>query len=228
MKLLTANNAKLQKSMAYGYYSVGLHLAPFTLSGFNVCPMASKGCAAACLNTAGMGNYPNVQKSRIEKTKRFFNDRDGFMVDVVKDISSAQSKAFKLGKKLVVRMNLTSDIRWETVKLPHSGKTIFELFPDVQFMDYTKLLNRRDIPGNYHLTVSRSENNETEALATPHNVAIVFGTKRGEDLPKTYKGRNVVDGDLYDMRFLDGVNVVVGLRAKGKGQTDTSGFIVRL
>ena len=49
----------------------GLHLAPHTLSGYNVCPHASKGCAEACLNTAGRGRMNMVQDARIKKTIMF-------------------------------------------------------------------------------------------------------------------------------------------------------------
>ena len=54
------------------------------------------------------------------------------------------------------------------------------------------------------------------------NVAIVFRNQ----LPKTYKGFNVVNGDLHDLRFLDPRNSIVGLKAKGKAKTDTSGFVL--
>jgi hypothetical protein len=53
------------------------------------------------------------------------------------------------------------------------------------------------------------------------NVAAVFKT-----IPKTWKGFPVVDGDETDLRFLDGKNVIVGLKAKGKAKKDTSGFVV--
>jgi len=124
-KLLTENNAKLAKGRDFGYYSVGLHLAPYKLSGFNVCPMASQGCAAACLNTAGNGNYPNVQKSRISKTRRFFEDRVNFLDDLCIDIFKAVKHAKSQGLKLSVRLNLTSDIRWETIKLPHINRRLW-------------------------------------------------------------------------------------------------------
>ena len=38
------NNAKTIKGQKYGYKTAILYLAPSTLSGFNVCPMASNGC----------------------------------------------------------------------------------------------------------------------------------------------------------------------------------------
>jgi hypothetical protein len=45
----------------------------------------------------------------------------------------------------VVRLNGTSDIPFENIKFM-DGKNIFELFPEIQFYDYTKIPNRKDIP----------------------------------------------------------------------------------
>ena len=47
-----------------------------------------------------------------------------------------------------------------------------------------------------------------------------------KDIPKTFKGLEVIDGDEHDMRFLDKDNVVVGLKAKGKARNDYSGFVI--
>lgn len=219
MKLLTENNAKVLKGLEFGYLNVILHLAPFNLSGKQVCPKASKGCASACLNTAGMGVFSNVQNARKEKTLRYFNDRENFMADLRKDVHSAIRKAKKKGLKLAVRINGTSDLPALAIKVANE-------FPDVQFYDYTKIAKTfdRELPKNYHLTFSRSEVNDTEVdkvLAKGFNVAVVF-----DKLPKTYKGYKVIDGDENDLRFLDGKNVVVGLKAKGKAKKDDSGFVI--
>ncbi len=108
---------------------------------------------------------------------------------------------------------------------------IFDHYPDVQFVDYTKNHTRfaRKLPANYHLTLSRSEVNEAEcleALARGVNVAIVFAG----DKPAQWNGFDVIDGDKHDLRHLDprGAGVVVGLSPKGrKAKRDTSGFVVR-
>jgi hypothetical protein len=96
-----------------------------------------------------------------------------------------------------------------------------DAFPMVQFYDYTKIPNRRNVPSNYHLTFSRSETNQQHVAMTQYNVAVVFDT-----LPATYLGRTVIDGTETDLRFLDPNNVVVGLKANGKAKKDTSGFTV--
>ena len=221
MKLLTIGNTKTVKGEALGYQTYIMHLAPSTLSGYNTCPMASKGCAAACLNTAGRGRFTATQEARIRKTRSFFEDRTAFMSQLVKDIEAAIRKAAREGMTPVFRLNGTSDIRWETVSVG-GFRNIMEMFPTVQFYDYTKLANRRDIPSNYHLTFSRSESNYVDVTAmmdTDTNIAIVF-----DELPATFNGRKVIDGTETDLRFLDPKSVIVGLLAKGKAKKDTSGF----
>ena len=54
------------------------------------------------------------------------------------------------------------------------------------------------------------------------NVAVVFRNQ----LPKTWKGFEVVNGDDTDLRFLDKRGVVVGLIEKGKAKKDESGFVL--
>ena len=228
MKLLGIANTKTMKGEKLGFRTYIMHLAPSRLSGYQVCPMASPGCASACLNLSGMGVFSNVQKARIQKTKRFFEDRGAFMDQLVKEVQAAIRSSAKAGLTPVFRLNGTSDIRWETVAVFLDGfwyTNIMEAFPSVQFYDYTKIPNRRDIPSNYHLTFSRSEVNEMEALqvlsAGVMNVAVVFDT-----LPAKWAGVKVVDGTETDLRFLDDRAVVVGLKANGKAKKDQTGFTV--
>jgi hypothetical protein len=223
MRLLTEGNPKTAKGLALGYLSFIMHLAPYKLSGYNVCPKASQGCAAACLNTAGRGKFTSIQEARIRKTHWFFQNRETFMAQLVKDIRAGIRKASRLNLIPVFRLNGTSDIRWETVAVDGYAN-IMEMFPTVQFYDYTKIANRRNIPSNYHLTFSRSESNDLDvniALLYGMNVAVVFS-----ELPETYMGLRVIDGTETDLRFLDPSRVIVGLIAKGKAKTDTSGFTV--
>lgn len=232
MKLLSRQNAKTVKGEKMGYLTFILYLAPSTESGYQTCPMASKGCAEACLFTAGMGRFDNVRNPRIRKTRYFFEDRGGFMTDLVSDIEAGIRKGDRDGMTPVFRLNGTSDIRWETVPCERNGKifpNVMTAFPNVQFYDYTKIPNRRNIPSNYHLTFSRSESNDKyidTALDNGMNVAVVFDTKKKDDLPSSYRSLPVVDGDETDLRFLDVTGSIVGLRAKGDAKKDDSGFVV--
>jgi hypothetical protein len=228
MALLTppTAQAKMTKSAKSGVYlPYILHLAPADLSGYNTCPKATAGCKAACLNTAGMGVFNNVQKARIQKTKYFFEQRREFYAQLIKEVASAERKANKLGKQLTMRLNGTSDLQWEAYKM-QDGNTIFELFPNVIFYDYTKIAKRQPKPfSNYSLTFSAADGNDIDvavALQKGMNVAVVF---RGDTLPQEWQGKTVIDGDTDDLRFLDPQNVVVGLRAKGKAKKDKSGFV---
>lgn len=228
---LLSTNSKLEKSVT-GFMILGLQMAPHKLSGYNVCANASAGCASACLFTAGRGAYSNVKKGRINRTIYFFKARLKFLAQLDEEVARAERKAKKNSVKLAMRLNTISDIPWEKVKV-RDGQTIFELYPNVTFYDYTKDLNRAidfaqgHMPANYDLTFSRSEANEAEckaALGFGCNVAVVFA---GKALPKDWKGYAVVNGDQSDARFLDKKGVVVGLVAKGEGRYDESGFVVR-
>lgn len=217
--LSTGTDAKTVKGEKFGWQTFILYLAPHIASGRNVCPWASKGCAAACLNTAGRGAMKSVQDARLRKTRWFFEDREGFMKALESDIDAAAKLAMRNKMKPCIRLNGTSDIGWERV---------IASFPTMQFYDYTKSKDRilAPVPANYHLTFSRSEENEADALdvlSHGKNVAVVFSSS---DLPEHWNGYGVIDGDESDLRFLDEDNVVVGLKAKGKARQDTSGFVV--
>lgn len=229
MKLMTYGNSKTMKGESLGYLTAILHLAPSRLSGWNVCPNASKGCILGCLNTAGRGIYARTQAARIRKTAMLFQERDAFMALLIKDIIAVVRKAKRERMKPAIRLNGTSDLRWETMSVTYNGqeyRNIMALFPKVQFYDYTKLANRRNLPKNYKLTFSRSEANSAHVIAAIDNgmnVAVVFA----KTLPAKYAGRRVIDGTAHDLRFLDPKKVIVGLVAKGKARRDVSGFVVR-
>ena len=227
MKLLTTQNYKTTKGEKLGIITGILYLAPAKISGYEVCPRRSEGCTKSCLYSAGRGAFNTVQKSRVAKTKMFFEQRDAFMDQLRKDIKSLVNKASKQNMVPAIRLNGTSDIEWTRLG-------IVDEFPDVQFYDYTKVLNRvtKERPSNYHITFSKNESNEVECLAAIKagvNVAVVFDTKKGEDLPETWNGAPVYDGDDTDVRFLDPKGgYVIGLRAKGKARKDQTGFVVKI
>ena len=233
--LLTSGNQKILKGEKMGYITKGIHLAPANLAGYEVCRWRSKGCTMSCLNTAGRGQMNSVQQSRIAKTKLFFEQKMDFFTKLSKEITSTIKSSLKKEMQAVFRLNLTSDISWEN-EINEDGVTIFEKFGKTQFYDYTKSFKRmcnflgkpfikgEKFPSNYHLTFSRSENNDTKCemvLAMGGNVAVVFRNQ----LPDTWKGYEVVNGDDTDLRFLDKRGVVVGLIEKGMAKKDETGFV---
>ena len=218
------NNAKTIKGQKLKVMTAILYLAPAKSSGFNTCPMASKGCAASCLNTAGRGQMNSVQLGRINKTKWYFLERESFLIQLKKEIRSHINRCKIKGFTPAIRLNGTSDISWERHNL-------FNEFKEVQFYDYSKIYKRaikwadKKYPKNYHLTYSLNEDNKKEAmqvLKRGGNVSVVFRNKK---LPKKFKGFKVINADESDVRFKDPKNVIAGLYAKGKARYDQSGFV---
>jgi hypothetical protein len=226
-------NPKTIKGQKYGFMTGVLYLAPANLSGRNVCSMAEKAaCKNACLNSAGRGAFSNVQRARIAKTNYYFDDRAGFMANLAADIKLLVKKAAARGLVPLVRLNGTSDIKWENVPLTIAGveyPNIMAAFPDIQFYDYTKIANRDNVPANYDLTFSYSgvpqyQQYVSKAIAKGMRVAVVFRTR--DAIPKSFLGLDCVDGDDSDIRHIDAAGVIVALYAKGKARRDNSGFVV--
>ena len=218
------------KGLAYGWRTAVLHLAPYKLSSKNVCPSASKECAAACLNTAGRGQQNNVQKARLRKTEYFHKNRSGFIWQLANEIEMLKKRSKKAGYKFAVRLNGTSDLSWERFRLL-DGQSLMDAHPDVQFYDYTKVYNRltKDIK-NYYLVFSYSGSNRLEcmkALKRGYNVAVVFK----DDLPARHWNHPVVNGDIHDLRFRDEPfahdwgALIIGLRAKGRARKVQNEFV---
>jgi len=226
-------NAKTVKGEKIGFYTGILYLAPSDLSGFNVCGMAKLAkCKEPCLYTAGRGAFNSIQLARISKTQYYFNERNNFMINIYKDIEKGISKAKKLNQELLIRLNGTSDIRFENVSFVHNGieySNIMEAFPNVQFYDYTKYTNRDTLPVNYDLTFSYSgadtftKYNDI-AITKGYRIATVFRYEK--NIPSVFKGIKVIAGDNSDVRHIEEKNTIVALYAKGKAIKDTSGFVV--
>jgi hypothetical protein len=207
LNLLTVANAKTTKGQAKGYATAILYLAPAWESGHNTCAKHTTECAEACLFSAGRGAMQNVIDARLRKTRMFFEERAKFLDLLDKDIEQFAANAAALDYEPAIRLNGTSDIRWEKYGVP-------QRHPRRRLYDYTKLTNRRDIPANYHLTFSYSGDNLADcmvALANGINVAAPFMKP-----PKTWLGYPVVDGDEDDLRFLNNETCVLALKPKGK------------
>jgi len=208
-----------------------LYLAPHNLNykGITLCKDASNGCIASCLYSAGRGKFTNVQSSRINKANYFVSDKKAFLSQLLFEIRKEIEKASNKGEKIAFRLNGTSDIDFLYLLDKHFNFNVDLLqYDKVYFYDYTKSLPRAKRYQNYRnytLTFSKSETNQkevSEALNLGINVAAVFGS----DLPKTYKGVKVIDGDKSDLEMIKFKSVILGLKAKGKAKKDTTGFVI--
>ena len=230
-RFFSTDSAKAIKADKFGYLNGINYMAPHDTGGAgNLCPHSTAGCRALCLGmysgqaamVTDLETGTNAtRESRMRKAQYFMNDRKAFLAEMTWHIQDLAKKAKRKGKTLAIRPNGSTDINF-------SG--IARRFPDTQFIDYTKSLQRvldKKRPSNYHLTFSLSEKNKAEALralAAGFNVAAVFG--HGQ--PKRYLGHDVIDGTLHDLRHLDPSPCIVGLDPKGaKAMNDTSGFVIR-
>tara|TARA_R110002020_G_scaffold153550_1_gene332948 strand:- start:329 stop:1060 length:732 start_codon:yes stop_codon:yes gene_type:complete len=224
-------DAKTIKGNGDKYETAIMYMQPWKSSGINVCANAEiAGCIDGCLFTAGRGAMNTVQAARAKKTAWFAADRDGFMAQLVVDVTKFVKYCDKQGVMPVIRLNGTSDIRWERIAVDDYAN-IFDMFPTVQWYDYTKIANRKiENVSNYHLTFSYSEANPLYkkqieiAKAKGMNMAVVF--RSVDAIPHHFMDRPVISGDADDLRFLDPDGVVVSLYAKGRAKKDTSGFVI--
>jgi|TARA_R100000458_G_C8223519_1_gene207192 hypothetical protein len=238
-KLVTTNTKLEKHSDDTKYLTAGFQLAPHWISGYNTCPSATIGCGTVCLFGSGHGQdhmihngNHNVWIARIARTIIWFEHRDEFIKQALKEIAAFKRRAARLHAKTALRPNVISDINF------------FFLFPSLwdqgldAIYDYTKNIKHIGFHnvGTYHITLSRTEKTTDsdidKAINNGVNVAVVFDTKKGQPLPSKWKHWDVIDGDLSDNRFLDKqINhkaVIVGLREKKTGKTENNGFIVKV
>ena len=244
--LLTVDgNPKVAKGASIGVLTGVLHLLPATRyddlraaqglprMGVNLCPFAGS-CAAPCLNTAGRGGIPqtsfagkaffnNVEQGRYRRTHEYFTDRAAFIARLIAELGKLAAVARKHGMEPAARLNGTSDIHW-AVRHPEVVRAAQAL--GVRLYDYTKRPVKYVADAPVHYTYSLDVGSDREAHAIAYlraggNVAIVFAN----GLPATWNGYPVIDGDETDVRYMDPRGSVVGLKAKGKARTDTSGFV---
>mgnify|MGYP003322744987 FL=1 len=225
--LSKGGNAKINKNEITTF---NLSLAPYKQNskGVNLCPKASKGCALACLFTAGRGKFTNVQQARINKTNYYLFDKQKFLNQLAKEINKIALKSTITNEKFALRLNTLSDVDFVYQLKKYCDLDLLndDTYKNIIVYDYTAIIGKvkKYLGTRYHLTLSRKENNEQdvmEALEMGGNVAIVF-----KEIPKTYKGYRVVDGDKTDLEMTKYKNVVLGLKAKGDAKKDTTGFVI--
>lgn len=229
--LRVGDDPKTVKGEAQGVKTAIMYLAPHDIAwaGRTVCGGSTKLCRKACLYSSGKGKLNTVQQARINKTLAWWNNREGFIRQLVSEIAIHEIKCKRDGFIPAVRLNGTSDIAWESV-----APELFSDFPEVIMYDYTKIGPRmtKQLPSNYSLTYSRSEDTTLDTieklLTLGKNVAGVCNAKPKEEKPLFWNGWPCIDGDKSDVRFVDPKGVIVLLSAKGDARKDCSGFVVQL
>lgn len=214
---------KLELSENAGVLTYGVYLAPWNMSGYQVCAGGAH-CHEFCLNGSGQNKadelahgreYSKINQSRIKKTRLFYQNRPLFMRVLIREISRAYMRAQSAGMPFAIRINCTSDLNLELFIDPDTGKNILDLFSFIQFYDYTKVAGRAKLVGkydNYDITFSYDGYNWNIAekfLEAGGRVAVVFDNNG--PLPSTFCGYKVINGNNYDMRYLDPAGCIVGL-----------------
>lgn len=237
VKLLGKSNAKTEKNDRETHI---LYLIPTDKNSKkkNLCPFASKGCAKACLVSAGRGKFNNVRTARANKTEYFVQDPKTFTAQIILEIEFLIIRAKREGKQIAVRLNGTADIdflylfkkyhNWDyETKAAHPATNE----SGVIFYDYTPNPHKykRYRGTKYALIFSKKEDNPEEVQNVLNEGGKVSAVFKG-DLPETYNGIKVVNGDLRDDLIIDIVNdpdpVIIGLKAKGDAKKDTTGFTI--
>lgn len=193
---------KTDAGEAYGVYTAVLYMAPDTEAfdpgdGRTMCPMAGR-CSIVCLgHNSGHLAMSHAQQARLWKTTLFLGARDLFDELIEHEIGLHERQALGLGLIPAARFDGSTDTGY--------GAVLAKRFAGVQWYDYTKVkarLRRSTKQLNYDLTYSLSERHRG-ALPAGFNVAAVFASRKGEPFPDTFRGREVINGDEHDARFLD-------------------------
>jgi len=213
-------NTKIAKTNRGGLYRVAsLSLMPDRI----LCPGSkAAGCFEGCLKGAGRGRFDNVAAGRQWRSDLWHQDQGQFLERLINELGNFSKLCQKNGITPAARLNTISDIPFEKFGIP-------ELFPEIYFYDYTKRAARLNkTPDNYRLMFSYSgraqyQNQVQIALGAGVPIAAVFR----DQLPGSFLGRPVIDGDKSDLINSKAGPVIIGLKAKGAlAKADQSGFVI--
>jgi hypothetical protein len=221
---LPDGNAKLGADTRY--FNAGITLAQGNLSGHEVCHGRGAcfqfGDMNPCLGNWGRseGDTGRILNSRIGRTKCLFEAPEDFDRILRAELLKVDRMAERRNVPVAFRPNVLSDYPWHRSRF----SWIFEAFPEWQFYGYTKIRStyssflRGELPENYHLTFSYSENVPDDylidLLQRGGTVAVPFATKSVRGFPARFLGFPVCEGVSSDLRFLDDGGTVIGLTAK--------------
>ena len=221
-------NTKLKKSSKGVYNVAGLSLMP----SLKFCPMSKNaGCFDLCLKSAGRGKFNNVVNARNNKSNFYNNDKNLFIELLIHELKLHVINCKKNNVNPSARLNVLSDIPYEKIFINNFGVTVFDLFQEIYFYDYTKRSNRLEACNkikNYKLMFSYSGKQEyqkqvSKAIEFSNPIAVVFKN----EFPKTFLNRPVFDGDLSDIDNSTKDNHIIALKAKGSlARNSFNNFVV--
>jgi len=217
-------NTKIGKNKNENYLVFSLNLKPAQteINGkiYNVCPFLTDGCKDSCVGTNGHFSMKNgsAYKAQVRRTNHYFNNTESFYITLNEEIIKAKKQAKRKDSTAVFRLNAYSDINHEKQSKRYLGQCIMSDNDDAIFYDYTKDENKAltNNISNYYVTFSHNENVTIEhslSLLSKTNVAMVF-----EEIPNTFRGFPVYNGDLDDNRFLDPKGHIIALKFKGSAK----------
>ena len=235
MKLLstTKSNTKVKKSIknmtAWANVNEPDYASLSLMPDYKICGGSkSAGCMELCLKGSGFAKiFKTVNDARQKKTEFLLNDKIGFINQLDKELFNFNKKCISKNKTGFVRLNTISDY-------PFYKTGLMERYPDLIFVDYTKIAKRLfdQLPENYYLIFSFSgrlqySNQVKLALKTDYRISVVFKC----DFPETFLGRKVIDGDKSDLNNVLQYNKIIGLKFKEINKEDyelykNNGFIV--
>jgi hypothetical protein len=207
-----SSSAKAKKSdlKHTEYVNVILYLIAADYLGPKLC-VNFKNCKEGCLMWSGHGGNYNCTRGRVLKTLALLLYPSDFRARIQSDAKAAKAKAKKQGKKLVLRLNGTTDLNPKAFGLSEDQNIIR--------YEYTKCLAYALNQSNSHIHYTYSfygnESEAVQALKAGINVTVVL--RKGQDLPSWAKGYNVINGDDHDLRFLDQSGSIVALTEKTGG-----------
>ena len=223
---LPENQKKLGKSEIF---TVGLTLQHANVSGVETCAWRGH-CTSVCVLDNGNGRYGTVQHARNVKTQFLNEHPEHFVRILASELFKHSSERFKV----LVRLNVNSDLRWYAI-LPELANGHPSL-PNVFSYDYTKnpavLGGDGKVGNNYRAIFSVSENSDLkkvkEFVRRGGTAAIVTDRKKNGKVLDSFMGEKVVDGDTSDDRYHES-GVWVDLAAKGKARTmGDLGFVKKI
>lgn len=217
---------KLKKSEIY---TVGLTIQHANVSGIETCAWRGH-CTSVCVLDNGNGRYSSVQKARNVKTQFLAK----YPVEFLRILGSEIKKHSDENEKVLVRLNVNSDLRWYQILTTLSNG--HPKMPNVYIYDYSKnpaiLQGDGKVGNKYRIIYSVNEKSDLARVRSfvsrGGTAALVTNRKKKGRVLQSFLGIPVVDGDLSDDRYHE-QGVWVDLAAKGKArQMPDVGFVKKI